>query len=53
MWVSKLGRRVLSVSEIERKGYHLLFRDGQVLLVPIWSSFRSVVVLRVREGNFI
>jgi hypothetical protein len=36
LWVPELRRSVLSVSEIERKGYHVLFRDGQVLLVPRW-----------------
>jgi hypothetical protein len=34
LWVPELRRSVLSVSEIERKGYHVLFRYGQVLLVP-------------------
>jgi hypothetical protein len=51
LWVPELRRSVLSVFEIERKGYHVLFRDGQVLLVPRRSSFRSTVVLGVREGN--
>jgi hypothetical protein len=51
LWVPELRRSVLSVSKIERKGYHVLFRDGQVLLVPRRSSFRSTVVLGVREGN--
>jgi hypothetical protein len=51
LWVPELRRSVLSVSEIERKGYHVLFRDGQVLLVPRWSSFILAVVLGVREGN--
>jgi hypothetical protein len=51
LWVPKLRRTVLSVSEIEKKGYHILFRDGQVLIVPKGSSFRSAVVLGVRESN--
>jgi len=42
---------VLSVSKIEKKGYHVLFQDGQVLFVPRGSSFISVVVLGVRESN--
>jgi hypothetical protein len=42
LWVPELRRSVLSVSEIEKKGYHILFRDGQVLFVPRRSSFRSV-----------
>jgi hypothetical protein len=28
LWVPELRRSVLSVSEIENKGYHILFRDG-------------------------
>jgi hypothetical protein len=51
LWVPELRRSVLSVSEIEKKGYHVLFRDGQVLFVPRGSSFRSTVVLGVRERN--
>jgi hypothetical protein len=33
LWVPEL-KSVLSVSKIEKKGYHLLFRDGQVLFFP-------------------
>jgi hypothetical protein len=51
LWVPELRRSVLSVSEIERKGYHVMFRYGQVLLVPRRTSFRSTMVLGVREGN--
>jgi hypothetical protein len=51
LWVPKLRRSVLSVSEIEKKGYHVLFQDGQVLFVPRGSSFISTVVLGVRESN--
>jgi hypothetical protein len=34
LWVPELRRSVLSVSEIEKKGYHILFRDGQCCLCP-------------------
>jgi hypothetical protein len=51
LWVPKLMRSVLSVSEIEKKGYYVLFRDGHVLFVPRGFSFKSTVVLGVREGN--
>jgi hypothetical protein len=50
LWVPK-RRSVLSVSEIEKKGYHILFRDGQVLFAPRRFSFRSAMVLGVKEGN--
>jgi hypothetical protein len=51
LWVPELRRSVLSVSEIEKKGYHVLFWDGQVLFVPRGSIFKSAVVLGVRERN--
>jgi len=31
LWVPELRRSVLSVSKIEKKGYHILFQDGHVL----------------------
>jgi hypothetical protein len=51
LWVLELKRSVLSVSEIEKKGHRVSFRDRQVLLVPKWCSFRSTMVLGVKEGN--
>jgi hypothetical protein len=51
LWVPERRRSILSIFEIERKGYHVLFRDGHVLLVPRWYSFRSTVVLGVRERH--
>jgi len=51
LWVPELRRSVVSVSEIEKKGYHILFQDGHVFFVPRRSSFRSAVVFGVRKGN--
>jgi hypothetical protein len=51
LWVPELRKSVLSILEIERKGYRVLFRNGQVLLVPRQTSFRSAMVLGVKEGN--
>jgi hypothetical protein len=51
LWVPELRRSVLSISKIEKKGYHVLFRDGHVLFVSRGSSFRTSVVLGVRESN--
>jgi hypothetical protein len=51
LWVPELKRSVLSISEIEKKVYHILFRDGQVLFVPRRSNFRSTAILGVKEGN--
>jgi hypothetical protein len=51
LWVPDLRRSVLSISDIERKGYHILFQDRQVLFVSRQSSFRLSMVLGVREGN--
>jgi hypothetical protein len=48
LWLPKLKRIFLSVSEIEKKGYHILFRYGKVLFLPRQSSFISTVVLGVR-----
>jgi hypothetical protein len=53
LWVPELRRCVLSLSEIENKGYHILFQDGQALFVRRRSSFKSAVVLRVRKGNLL
>jgi hypothetical protein len=34
LWVPELRRSVLSVSTIEKKGYDILFQDGQALIKP-------------------
>jgi hypothetical protein len=39
--------------KIERKGYHILFRDGQVLFVPRRSSFRSTWFLELGRETYI
>jgi hypothetical protein len=49
--VLELKRSVFPVLEIEKKGCYVLFRDGPVLFVPKGSSFKSSVVLGVRESN--
>jgi hypothetical protein len=36
---------------LRRRVYHILFQEGHVLFVPRRSSFKSTVVLGVREGN--
>jgi hypothetical protein len=51
LWVPELRRSVLSILKIEKKGHHILFRDEHVLFAPRSSSFRSTVVLGVKEGN--
>jgi hypothetical protein len=51
LWVPKRRRSVLSVSIIEKKGYVVLFQDGQVLFIPRGSSSETAVVLGVRESN--
>jgi hypothetical protein len=51
LWVPKLRRSFLSVSDIEKKGYHILFRDGQLFFVPRRSSFKLAVFIGVREGT--
>jgi hypothetical protein len=51
LWVSELGRSVLSVSAIKKKGFDVVFQDGQALIKPKGSSSDTAVVLRVRESN--
>jgi hypothetical protein len=41
---------VLSVSAIEKKGFEVLFWDGQALIMSIGSSSDTTVVLGVREN---
>jgi hypothetical protein len=50
LWVPKL-RSVLSVSAIEKKGFDVLFQDGQVSIKPKGSSSNTTFVLGVRESN--
>jgi hypothetical protein len=50
LWVPKL-RSVLSVSMIEKKGFDVLFQDGQALIKPRGSSSNTTIVLGVRESN--
>jgi hypothetical protein len=42
---------VLLVSTIEKKGYGVLFRDGQELIMPRGSTLDKAVVLGARERN--
>jgi len=49
-WVKEL-MSVLSVSMIEKKGNEVLFRDGQVLIMPRGSSLDKAIVFRVRERS--
>jgi hypothetical protein len=51
LWVPELKKSVLSVSAIDKKGFDVVFQDGQVLIKPRGSSSDTVVVLGVRERN--
>jgi hypothetical protein len=51
LWVPKLRWSVLSVSAIEKKGYEVLFRDGQALIMLKGSSSDKATVFGVRESN--
>jgi hypothetical protein len=50
LWVLEL-RSVLLVSAIEKKGFDIVFQDGQVLIKPKGSSSNATTILVVREGN--
>jgi hypothetical protein len=45
LWVPKLRRSVLSVSAIEKKGYEVLFGDGQALFKPKGSSSETTICI--------
>jgi hypothetical protein len=49
--VSELRRSVLSISGIEKKGFEVLFWDGQAMIMPKGSSSNTTIVLGVRERN--
>jgi hypothetical protein len=51
LWVPELRRSVLSVSAIGKKGFDVVFQDGQALIKPRGSSSDTTVVLGVRESN--
>jgi hypothetical protein len=51
IWVSELRWSVLSVSAIEKKGFEVLFRDGQALIMTRGSSSDKAFVFGVRESN--
>jgi hypothetical protein len=49
--VPECKRSVLSVSAIEKKGFEVLFWDGQALIMPRGSSSDTTIVFEVRESN--
>jgi hypothetical protein len=49
--VLELRRSIFLVLETKRKGYHILFQYGKVLLMPRQSIFILSLVLKVRDGN--
>jgi hypothetical protein len=51
LWVPKLRRSVLSILEIEKNGYDVLFQDEQVMIMPRGYSSEKVVVFGLRERN--
>jgi hypothetical protein len=51
LWVPKCRRSVLLVLAIEKKGFDVMFQDGQALIKPKGSISNTTVVLGVRESN--
>jgi hypothetical protein len=49
LYVSGLKKNLLSISNIEEKGYEVLFYDGQVLLFPGVSNITSAKVIGTRH----
>jgi hypothetical protein len=42
---------VLSISTIEKKGFHIVFQDGKMMIKPRGSSLDITIVLDIRERN--
>jgi hypothetical protein len=51
LWVPECKRSVLSVSMIDKKGFYILFQDGQALIKHRGSSSNTTMVFGVRERN--
>jgi hypothetical protein len=49
LYVPGLKKNLVSVSTIDKKGYEVLFRDGQVLIFPRGSSITSTKVIGTRH----
>jgi hypothetical protein len=50
LWVPEL-KNVLSVSMIEKKGFDVLFRDGEALIKPRGSNLGTICFWGVRGRN--
>jgi hypothetical protein len=53
LWVPELRRSVLSVSTIEKKGFDVLFQDGQALIKPRGSSSDTTMFLELERATCI
>jgi hypothetical protein len=51
LWVPELKRSVLSVSMIKKKGFEVLFQDGQPIIMPKGSNSDTTSLLGVKESN--
>jgi hypothetical protein len=49
LYVPGLKKNLVSVSAIQKRGYEVLFRDGQMLLFPKGSSITSTKVIGTRH----
>jgi hypothetical protein len=51
LYVPRLKKNLLSILELDEKGYRVAFFDGKVLMWPRGNNFDDVVVIGVEEGG--
>ena len=51
LYVTGLKKNLLSISGLEKKGFRVVFVDGQVLMWPKGKTIDDVVVIGIQEGG--
>ena len=51
LYVPGLKKNLLSISALDKKGYCVAFRDGQVLMWPKGKSIEDAIVIGEEEGG--
>ena len=50
LYVLGLKKNLISISTLDKKGYRVVFIDGQVLMFPKGKSIEDAVVIGEEEG---